>query len=361
MHVTLYCTHPTTDQTIRVAENFRNSFYYCNCTYSVPQTSSAIGAMDTVSLLTAQYFQQVEPPSLSLPDGPALVSPSIQSAIYENMFNEDTAWPLPPASYQTRVLKSIIARIEESISDPEEDEIIDSLMEKWTTLLSTPKPSGIEQAQKLTYIKYSAPSAPFPEPKQASHPLRTDETSKSIITSENRSLILSSGTTGFRTWEAALHLGTYLSSTDSGKGLIKGKRVLELGAGTGFLSFLCAKHLHAQSVTVTDHEPGLIEQIDDCIGKNGLSDKQIRAGIWEWGRPLEVPLLVGAENEKVEFDIALGADLIYDSDIVPLLVSTIQDLFSNYSLHEFIIAATVRNEDTFQTFLDTCGKSCIPP
>jgi hypothetical protein len=77
--------------------------------------------METINLLTAQYFQQVEPPSLSLPDGPTLVSPTIQSAIYEHMFNDDTAWPLPPAPYQTRVLKTIIARMEESISDPEED------------------------------------------------------------------------------------------------------------------------------------------------------------------------------------------------------------------------------------------------
>lgn len=77
--------------------------------------------MDAIALLSTQYFQQVDPPFLSLPDGPALVSPTIQSAIYERMFNEDTAWPLPPAPYQTRVLKTIIARIEESISDPEED------------------------------------------------------------------------------------------------------------------------------------------------------------------------------------------------------------------------------------------------
>jgi hypothetical protein len=41
---------------------------------------------------------------------------------------------------------------------------------------------------------------------------------------------------------------------------------------------------------------------------------------------------------------------------VTLLVFTIKDLFDNYSLKEFIIAATVRNEDTFRTFLDACGK-----
>ncbi|KAI9372041.1 putative methyltransferase-domain-containing protein [Aspergillus egyptiacus] len=313
--------------------------------------------MDAIALLTAQYLQQVDPPSLSLPDGPSIVSPAIQTAIYENMFNDDTTWPLPPVPYQTRVLKTIIARIEESISDPEEDEIFDSLIEKWTTLLSTPKPSSIEQAQQLTYIKYTAPTP-------STEPSKSEKRSRAIITSENRSLILSAGTTGFRTWEAALHLGTFLSTTDYGASLIAGKRVLELGAGTGFLSFLAARHLGADSVIVTDREPALIEQINSCIEKNGLDASKIRAGIWEWGMPLQVPSSASSYGEtqrEQSFDVALGADLIYDIDLVPLLVSTIRDLFDNYALKHFIISATVRNEDTFRAFLDTCSKLTIHP
>lgn len=84
-------------------------------------------------LLVAQYFQQVPPPQLSLPDGPTLLQPAVQTSLYERMFadtdtntNADTGTGtetgnyLPPASYQTRVLKMIITRMEESISDPED-------------------------------------------------------------------------------------------------------------------------------------------------------------------------------------------------------------------------------------------------
>jgi hypothetical protein len=49
--------------------------------------------------------------------------------------------------------------------------------------------------------------------------------------------------------------------------------------------------------------------------------------------------------------------LIYDTDIIPLLLSTVRDLFENYHIEHFIIAATLRNEDTFRTFLNGCGKS----
>ena len=85
-------------------------------------------------ILVAQYFQQVPPLQLSLPDGPTLLQPAVQTSLYERMFADtdtstnadtDTAGTetgnyLPPASYQTRVLKMIITRMEESISDPED-------------------------------------------------------------------------------------------------------------------------------------------------------------------------------------------------------------------------------------------------
>lgn len=185
-------------------------------------------------------------------------------------------------------------------------------MEKWTSLLSTPKPPALEQAQQLTYIKYSTPTTSSLLDAET-HPERCESSDpKTIVTSENRSLILSAGTTGFRTWEAALHLGTFLSTTNSGGSLIANKRVLELGAGTGFLSFLCAKHLGAESVIVTDREPALIGQINDCIGKNGLDSKKIQAGIWEWGAPLQISPLFeeGKDDARAGFDIAIGADLV---------------------------------------------------
>ncbi|KKK13272.1 hypothetical protein AOCH_002670 [Aspergillus ochraceoroseus] len=314
--------------------------------------------MVDISLLTAQYSQQVDPPRLSIPHGRDLVSPTTQSAIYETMFDDTRTWPLPPVPYQTRVLKMILSRIEESICDPEEDEILDSLLEKWTSLLSHPKPSAIQQAQQLSDIKYTAPTGEEREPR------------KTVITRESRGLILAAGTTGFRTWEAALHLARISPRTQAHR----------FSVASGCWN----SYLGAESVFATDREPALIEQINHCIGRNGLHGG-IQAGIWEWGGPLLIPSSSsssssgsgsddepapapesesGHENEieignqkSVRFDIALGADLIYDVDLVPLLVSTIEDLFNNYSLKQFIISATLRNEETFATFIETCYQN----
>ena len=76
-------------------------------------------ATAVIDKLSAQYFQQVDPRDLQLPTKDAIVRPSVQRAIYETMFNG--TWPIPPVAYRTRVLKMIVTRIEECISNPEED------------------------------------------------------------------------------------------------------------------------------------------------------------------------------------------------------------------------------------------------
>lgn len=173
---------------------------------------------------------------------------------------------------------------------------MDELVETWGNLITLPKPSQIQQAQQLGYIKYTAPTPAQSDPNQEA---------RTVITSESRGLILSSGTTGFRTWEAALHLGTYLSSPPIADKLIKGKRVLELGAGTGFVSLLCAKYLSPKKVVATDREQALIESIGDCVGRNGIGEGVLVPGIWEWGSEMAVD---GVDGEG--FDVALGADLV---------------------------------------------------
>ncbi|GFF48460.1 hypothetical protein IFM46972_08550 [Aspergillus udagawae] len=331
-----------------------------------------------IDKLVAQYFQQVEPHLLEFPDGRTMIKSATQSALYERMFNEAVLWPIPPLNYRARVLKVILSILEESISDPEEDEILDDLMECWSTLVAQPKPSALQQAQQLAYVKYTAPvSVPASDADADGAPSEEYRSNRTIVTSESRGLILSAGTTGFRTWEAALHLGSFLS-TPAGQALVRGNRVIELGAGTGFLSMFCAKHLGVQSVVATDREPALIENIRDCMRRNALDPAVFHPAIWEWGTPLSLTHSDPEEgdgdaaqtaavsgNGDLAFDVALGADLIYDVDLVPLLLSTLRDLFENYHLREFIISATLRNQDTFQTFLNACATNdlqveCMP-
>lgn len=80
---------------------------------------------DNITLLTAQYYQQVPPTQLEslLPDGRILLRPDLQATLYGRLFNEENpeTWPLPPVSYRARVLKMVLGRLEGAILDPEVD------------------------------------------------------------------------------------------------------------------------------------------------------------------------------------------------------------------------------------------------
>lgn len=180
-------------------------------------------------------------------------------------------------------------------------------MDAWSEILVQPEGlSDVERAQQLGFIKYTAPD-PDPDPY---HPETTstgtglgpEEGQKTITTTESPSVILSSGTTGFRTWEAALHLATYLSlDREAGSQYIHGQRVLELGAGTGLLSLFVARYLGPARVLATDCDEGIVARTAECARMNRVSGLDARVLVW--GE--EVDGVVG------DVDTALGADLVH--------------------------------------------------
>lgn len=126
---------------------------------------------------------------------------------------------------------------------------------------------------------------------------------------EARSLLASSGTTGFRTWEAALLLGTYLFSP-VGKHIVQNKNIIELGAGTGFLSILCATHLGAKYVLATDGSREVVDDLESNILLNGLEGSEvINAAFLSWGYMLNDEILKGAD-EDYSYDLVIGADVV---------------------------------------------------
>jgi protein-lysine N-methyltransferase EEF2KMT len=173
---------------------------------------------------------------------------------------------------------------------------------------------------------------------------------------EARSLLAATGTTGFRTWEACLHLGAYLSSPSCAIP-VANRNVLELGAGTGFLSILCAKHLNAAHVTVTDGSDIIVSDLPTNFYLNGLQDSSvIEAKELKWGQAL-----LGGEqaewNQGRPVDVILGADVTYDSAGIPSLVATLVDLVEMFPTVEILIAAAIRNEETFKVFAKVCGMN----
>lgn len=188
------------------------------------------------------------------------------------------------------------------ISPLSEQEISDDLMSHFSTLISSELPSETAAAQQKSYVTFSTPFSSSSDADGAGK----DPT---VTILERRNLISGSRTTGFRTWEAALHLATYLLS-DQGRGLVLGESVLELGAGTGFLSILCAKQLGATHVTTTDGDEGVVETLKENLFINGLDDgKKVLTSVLRWGHGLRGSW-VEDDFEEHPYDVVVGADIV---------------------------------------------------
>ena len=227
-----------------------------------------------------------------------------------------------------------------TLTDTRLQGVSDNLVTSMGALLSHPLPAEAVAAQQKTHVTYHLS-------------LLDDSNDANIILLESRFLISGAGTTGLRTWEAALHMGQYLCADPT---LVKGKRVLELGTGTGYLAVLCAKYLGAEHVIATDGSEDVINNLPDNLFVNGLEGtEKVKASELKWGHAL-----VGTEeaewNGGKKVDVVVGADITYDASVIPALVGTLDQLVRLSPGIAILIAATERNRATFESFLDVCQK-----
>lgn len=101
------------------------------------------------------------------------------------------------------------------------------------------------------------------------------------------------------------------------QGKLAGKSVLELGAGTGLLSFACAESANpALRVLATDGDATAVRRLDDSIARIEKSPIQLvqggggfTAGVYRWGDALE-GTVIGDELENGAIDLVVGADIV---------------------------------------------------
>lgn len=150
-------------------------------------------------------------------------------------------------------------------------------------------------------------------------------------------LISASGTTGFRTWEAALFLSLYLTRAGP---VPSGSRALELGAGTGLVAATMAQLNREKlgKLYVTDGDSQLIQQAHKNFALNSI----------DTGRTVFQPLRWNEDPVPDDLDYVLAADVTYDSTVVPDLCKCLLQCITARTT--CLVAATVRNEDTTDTF-----------
>ncbi|XP_067162403.1 protein-lysine N-methyltransferase EEF2KMT isoform X3 [Apteryx mantelli] len=200
-------------------------------------------------------------------------------------------------------------------------------------------------------------------------------TGESVTLSENVAII-SRGTTGLVTWDAALHLAEWAIENST---VFSNRTVLELGSGIGFTGIAISKTCNPKAYIFSDYHHCVLKQLTENICLNGFvlePETTNHIEMQSQGQKVEVmnyqkPKLTVAEldwgsvTEKqlmdLQPDVIIAADVVYDPEITLALIGMLQKL-STYRADgkppEVYIAFTVRNPDTYHQFkaeLDKIG------
>ena len=129
--------------------------------------------------------------------------------------------------------------------------------------------------------------------------------------------ILTTDSTGQRIWDAGRVLASVLCHSD-----LNGKRVLELGSGTGVGGLTAAKG-GAALVMLTDGSETAVELLQQNIEANDLEDRaQSYQLSWGWSYLADTVDLVA----HGPWDLIIGSDLLYAPESHPDLLTTLAAL-----------------------------------
>ncbi|KAF8203787.1 hypothetical protein BJ912DRAFT_212677 [Pholiota molesta] len=186
--------------------------------------------------------------------------------------------------------------------------------------------------------------------------------------------VIESGTTGLRTWLASFVLAQYLILHPD---LVTSKRVLELGSGIGFLGIIVAGLQRLQEKATSDSRASLwlTDINDEVLARchhnvnlpSNLSSSHSNIGYLklDWSESLEEDnsTITSLIHEKINPQVILGADVVFDPSLIPVLVGAIKIALQPSSRSEnskvAIIAITLRNEETMNRFLSHVREECL--
>ncbi|XP_026182019.1 protein-lysine N-methyltransferase EEF2KMT isoform X2 [Mastacembelus armatus] len=172
---------------------------------------------------------------------------------------------------------------------------------------------------------------------------------------ENVALI-SEGTTGLVTWEAALYLAEWALDHQQ---TFLGRTVLELGSGVGLTGITICRSCSPNRFIFSDCHTTVLQKLRDNVQLNGLTEQlcpAVRVEQLDWTTVTEEQI------KRVRADTVIAADVVYDPDIIESLVKLLSKIMRCSSaevLPEILICSTIRNPETYSGFKQQLEKAGI--
>lgn len=162
----------------------------------------------------------------------------------------------------------------------------------------------------------------LPDPPLLGKNMKFDKDGDSVV---NRRLVYAElnidiERTGYSIWKGGLLLVEFMMHHHKeGTG-----KVIELGAGTGFLAKVLKMHCNASSVLVTDVDEHVLEHME-CEG--------IRKRVLDWRAPGEM---------KEQFDTIVASDTLYDDELAVAFINTLELLLNSSPMARCYLAMEKR-------------------
>ncbi|XP_073351360.1 protein-lysine N-methyltransferase EEF2KMT isoform X2 [Pagrus major] len=166
---------------------------------------------------------------------------------------------------------------------------------------------------------------------------------------ENVALI-SEGTTGLVTWEAALYLAEWALDHQQ---VFTGRTVLELGSGVGLTGVTICRSCSPNRFMFSDCHSSVLQKLRSNVKLNGLTEPTVSVEEMDWTAATEEQI------KQIGPDAVIAADVVYDPEVVGSLVKLLSKIL-NCSSAEVFICSTIRNQETYSGFkqqLETAGIS----
>ncbi|XP_049417452.1 protein-lysine N-methyltransferase EEF2KMT isoform X2 [Epinephelus fuscoguttatus] len=172
---------------------------------------------------------------------------------------------------------------------------------------------------------------------------------------ENVALI-SEGTTGLVTWEAALYLAEWALDHQQA---FTGRTVLELGSGVGLTGITICRSCSPNRYIFSDCHHKVLQKLRDNVQLNGLTEQTsptVAVEEMDWTTVTEEQI------EQIGADTVIAADVVYDPDVVESLVKLLSKILRCSSLDvppEVLICSTIRNQETYSGLKQQLEKAGI--
>ncbi|XP_052536234.1 protein-lysine N-methyltransferase EEF2KMT isoform X1 [Tympanuchus pallidicinctus] len=297
-----------------------------------------------------------------------------QSSLLSDILHQTVLHPLcvrfpPPASYRRRFLTELIKKHESTAADP-----LDELYDALAPILN-------EEESTRCYKSYLLPSFPgcstavscstVPVLTSLSPTCDLQPSGEAVTLSESVAII-SQGTTGLITWDAALHLAEWAMENPK---VFTNRTVLELGSGVGFTGLVICKTCNPKTYVFSDCHHAVLKQLTENIRLNGFTlepeTTNPAQGQEAEGQECQQPKLLVAELDwrsvteqqllALHADVVIAADVVYDPEVTLALIGVLRKFSTSRADRkpEIYVALTVRNADTYHVFQAELDKAGI--